>query len=52
MDPFIWTLLNILLLIIIMTAIIAYFRQESNYRKQLLERIDRLIELIKNQNHK
>lgn len=50
MDPFIWSLLNILLLIIIMAVIFAYFRRESNYRKQLLDKLDRLIQLLETKN--
>lgn len=50
MDPFIWTLLNILLLILIMAVIFAYFRRESNYRKQLLEKMDSLIQLLEAKN--
>lgn len=49
MDPFIWSLLNILLLIIIMAVIFAYFRRESNYRKQLLDKMDSLIRLLEGQ---
>lgn len=46
MDPFIWSILNILLLILIMAMIFAYFRRESNYRQQLLNKLDELIQLL------
>lgn len=39
-------LLNIVLLIIIMAMLLVYRKQESSYRKQLLDKMDRLIQLM------
>ena len=50
MGSFIWSLLNILLLITIMAVIFAYFRRVSSYRKQLLDKMERLIQLLETKN--
>ncbi len=51
MDSYILSLLlNIILLIIIMAMLLAYHKQENSYRKQLLDKMDSLIELLGTKN--
>jgi|BioPla2DNA2_1021312.scaffolds.fasta_scaffold200092_2 uncharacterized protein YoxC len=53
MDPFILLLINMLLLVIVIILIALYLtKKENSFRKQLLDKMDRLIEMLEKQNHK
>lgn len=43
---FLWSLLNILIVIAIVLLIFLYFRNKNDYQKQLLSRMDSLISLL------
>ena len=50
MSPHIISLiLNVTLLLLIIAAVIAYYKQEKQFRNQLLNKLDNLIELAQKQ---
>lgn len=47
MDPFIWLVINMLLLVIFIILIALYLaKKENSYRNQLLDKMDSLIQLL------
>lgn len=50
MDPFTWSVINVLLLVILIILVSFYLaKRENGYRRELLDKMDRMIQVLQDQ---
>ncbi|NLW92625.1 MAG: hypothetical protein GXY34_13630 [Syntrophomonadaceae bacterium] len=50
MDPFTWSVINVLLLVILIILVSLYLaKRENGYRRELLDKMDRMIQVLQDQ---